>query len=212
MIAALPSSEGQQSPPASGRWERLARRLTAIFAASQAGLLAGLALLLAVRKALFDADVDEVTVDFLSALASSPVETVVGPYGPALGTEVRLLPAYRGWYIANAARRLTRNPLRLEHPQTTEVRFWWLHRAASANRVKRSGQVDTVSRLIGAPNAPAPLLGWQSVLDDKTTPDCRWASGRNFRADRRPPLGWPGTVHPKCRCRAVPPFPGAPTM
>jgi hypothetical protein len=49
------------------------------------------------------------------------------------------------------------------------------------------------------------LVGWHAKLDGRTSPECRAADGANFPANRPPSIGWPGAVHPSCRCR-----PGAP--
>jgi hypothetical protein len=50
------------------------------------------------------------------------------------------------------------------------------------------------------------LLGWSARMDRKTSGECREANGRNFDPSRVPPIGFPGAVHPDCRCRAVRPF------
>lgn len=50
------------------------------------------------------------------------------------------------------------------------------------------------------------LLGWKARLDRKTTADCREADGRNFDPARIPPMGYPGAVHPHCRCVPVKPY------
>jgi hypothetical protein len=44
------------------------------------------------------------------------------------------------------------------------------------------------------------------------TPECRWANGRNYRADQMPVIGFPGAVHARCRCAASFPLPGAPLL
>lgn len=56
------------------------------------------------------------------------------------------------------------------------------------------------------------VLGWFAVRDAVTTADCRWAHGKNFYADRKPTIGYPGAVHVNCRCVPVPPWPGAVVM
>lgn len=52
-----------------------------------------------------------------------------------------------------------------------------------------------------------PLLGWHSKLDERTTPDCREAHGKNFTLTSPPAIGLPGTPHPNCRCAAGAPWP-----
>lgn len=48
------------------------------------------------------------------------------------------------------------------------------------------------------------LMGWLAIQDDRTSPECRDASGRNFNPTTVPTIGYPGSVHPHCRCVAVP--------
>lgn len=49
-------------------------------------------------------------------------------------------------------------------------------------------------------------LGWHATMDERTSAECRQAHGRNFDPQRIPPIGYPGSVHPHCRCRAGAPF------
>jgi hypothetical protein len=66
-----------------------------------------------------------------------------------------------------------------------------------------AARVDSAAMLYGR------LLGWNTVVDSHTTPDCLAADGRNFYADKMPRIGYPGTVHATCRCYPGQPFPGA---
>lgn len=67
------------------------------------------------------------------------------------------------------------------------------------------------------PTTPAPvvtprgraLVGWQARMDSRTSPECAAANGLNFYADRPPAIGYPGAVHPHCRCRPRKPWPNA---
>lgn len=85
----------------------------------------------------------------------------------------------------------------------TEARFYKQHLFAAQQRVAAAAAVD------GAGATWGPVLGWRAVLDSAVTPDCRAADGKNFWADTPPDIGWPGTVHPRCRCHPVRPFRGA---
>jgi hypothetical protein len=49
-------------------------------------------------------------------------------------------------------------------------------------------------------------LGWFTVRDTSTTPDCLHAHGRDFLVSRPPRMGFPGAVHALCRCRPVAPW------
>lgn len=75
--------------------------------------------------------------------------------------------------------------------------------AAVAQEAARVARSD----VSGVFEAPPGLLGWYAVLDDRTSRDCRLANGRNFDPKRVPRIGFPGSVHPACRCRPGPPHP-----
>jgi hypothetical protein len=82
-----------------------------------------------------------------------------------------------------------------------ERRFFQQHLDAMWNRTTAAGKVDMAALEHG------PLLGWLAHKDDRTTPECRKASGMNFYAWAMPAIGFPGTVHAACRCTAVAPWP-----
>lgn len=44
-------------------------------------------------------------------------------------------------------------------------------------------------------------LGWYAKMDSLTSAECRAANGKNFSASRIPAIGYPGSVHPHCRCK-----------
>jgi hypothetical protein len=71
------------------------------------------------------------------------------------------------------------------------------------SRMAAASRVDSASMLYGL------LLGWNTVHDSHTTPECRHADRKNFWADRMPLIGYPGMTHPNCRCWPGPPVPGA---
>ena len=52
------------------------------------------------------------------------------------------------------------------------------------------------------------LLGWYTVRDARTSAECLAADGRNFSASAPPLIGYPGAVHPHCRCYPGPAHPG----
>ncbi len=90
--------------------------------------------------------------------------------------------------------------------QVAQERIYWsMHR--KANR-KRSASADLVSRTAGQTGF-ATILGWSAAMDDRTSAECRAADGRNFYVAKPPMIGYPGAVHPHCRCKPVPPYPGA---
>jgi hypothetical protein len=84
----------------------------------------------------------------------------------------------------------------------TEVRYMQQHLQAQARRNMAAQQVARVWR---ANKKPA-LLGWKAKMDERTTAECRAANGRNFDPRKIPTIGYPGTVHPHCRCVPVKPY------
>lgn len=134
----------------------------------------------------------------------------------------RAEPLYRAAYLLNAAKRLGKayahppaakpgeappSPQEaLQHALEVERRHLISHTQATRQRSSAAAAVDTAARTYG------PLLSWVAQLDDRTTPDCRKAHGKNFRVTSPPRIGWPGSVHPTCRCRPGPPRDGAPVM
>lgn len=74
---------------------------------------------------------------------------------------------------------------------------------AAAKEAKRVARAE----VSGVFEAPSGLLGWYAVLDERTSRDCARANGRNFAPTEVPRIGFPGTVHPACRCKPGPPHP-----
>lgn len=110
---------------------------------------------------------------------------------------------YRAAYLLNAAKRIERSlagDKSLVQAIRDERRYYLQHRDAQSRRAEAARQVDVAAQSFG------PLLGWYSVNDSRSSPECKAADGKNFPADRRPAIGYPGTTHPHCRCRAGLPF------
>jgi hypothetical protein len=84
-----------------------------------------------------------------------------------------------------------------------ERRFYEMHQQAMWNRATAAGKADLAAAEYG------PLLGWNTVIDGRTSPECRAADMHNFYAAAMPRIGFPGAVHPHCRCFPGPPYPGA---
>lgn len=109
---------------------------------------------------------------------------------------------YRAAFIKNALRRIWKAPdkkLALKR----ELDFWKAHIRAGQRRKLMGKRVDFVAKRHGE------LLGWYAKMDDRTSAECRAADGRNFLAFTPPVIGYPGGVHPHCRCVPGPPHPGA---
>jgi len=213
-LSTPPPAEGQQPPPKKGRWAALAAALMVLFGAAMAGTIGGQILMLAVVSVLVGHGVSRPLAVFLAGFAgtSMPLRQSPFPPGPAVKATLADAPFYRAWYVANAVRRLERAGDSEAARAKESLWFRW-HLAAMSNRLARAEQVDMAAASVASVGPSGHrMLGWQAVIDNSTTPECRAANGKNFRADRPPVIGWPGSVHPKCRCRAVAPFRGAPTI
>lgn len=112
----------------------------------------------------------------------------------------------RASYLVNAGRRMSRayrsDGLEgLRKAYEAETRFWAQHLHAAQRRTDAARQVaDAMARISEV------RLGWYATLDERTSPECRRAHGRNFNPKRIPRIGYPGSVHPHCRCRPGVPF------
>jgi hypothetical protein len=138
----------------------------------------------------------------------------VGFYGPATMAMERQNIQRRAAFVVAAARRIG-SDIVAAHSQgrsaatalavsiKRERRFYAQHLMAAWQRSNAGAQVDGEAMTYGL------LLGWHTVRDTRTSAECRQADGRNFYADHMPVIGYPGAVHPHCRCRAGAPFPGA---
>lgn len=112
---------------------------------------------------------------------------------------------YRAAYVVNAAKRVHRGMRSGQSVQVAlraELVNWKRHLEAVQNRRERATQVDAAAARFGA------LLGWGAVMDARTSADCRQANGKNFNAGTKPAIGYPGTVHPHCRCVPRAPWEG----
>lgn len=112
---------------------------------------------------------------------------------------------YRAAFAVNSAKRAQVALSRGSSPaevQAMERRFFLQHMQARAQRMVAAKNVDKMAKKHGN------LVGWYTVIDGKTSPECKAANGTNFEADDRPAIGYPGAVHPECRCYAGKPHPG----
>lgn len=108
----------------------------------------------------------------------------------------------RGWYAVNGLKRIAR----AEDPraQLDKERVYFVsHQKARERRMAAARMIDEATDVYG------PVLGWYAILDERTDADCRNAHGKNFRASKRPRIGYPSTVHLHCRCSPGAPWPNA---
>jgi hypothetical protein len=149
-------------------------------------------------------------------VASWPHEAMEGT-GPAQRWAIRANLTRRASFFLHAARRTQQaivaarskdQPVMaaIRDALATERRFMALHVQASTGRVQAASAVDGAAATYGN------LLGWQAILDDRTSKECRVANGGTFTATKPPIIGFPGAVHPACRCRPVKAHSGAPSV
>jgi hypothetical protein len=156
--------------------------------------------------------------DGVSAVAMRSAVSIVmsfppgqeGFYGPAGRNTARANLLRRASFAVAAAGRLSQDVSRANSARQSvataldagiarERRFYGQHLMAIWNRQKAGSQADSAAMTHGE------LLGWHTVIDAKTSEECRRADGRNFHVGQMPKIGYPGAVHPHCRC-----WPGAP--
>ena len=137
-----------------------------------------------------------------------------GFYGPATMAMERMNLQRRSAFVVAAARRIgvslkdarsrgESQTAALARAVQQERRFYGQHLIATWQRSQAGAQVDSAAMVSGL------LLGWHTTRDTRTSADCLAANGKNFYADHMPVIGYPGAVHPHCRCQAGTPFPGA---
>lgn len=132
-------------------------------------------------------------------------------FNPVMEETIRTNLIRRAQYLLNAARRLQRESdeqraqagasnlsiaKAIAHALKSETRYYQLHLKASHGRELAASKVDIAVAQFGQ------KLGWYTVMDDRATSDCLQANGKNFYANKKPAIGWPGMTHPECRCFA----------
>jgi hypothetical protein len=95
----------------------------------------------------------------------------------------------------------------LDRALAKERRYFDQHLGAERGRREAAARVDLVAKRLGTMT-----LGWYGIKDGRTDGGCLAAIGHNFDATRPPSIGYPGAVHPSCRCRPGPPHAGQPLV
>lgn len=108
-------------------------------------------------------------------------------------------PEFRAAYLVNAVQRLSESDKAHTQNVLGELNNYRKHVRADNQRVYGA------QRLQAAVNSYGPLLGWYSVVDERTTPECLAMNGKNFNPEDPPAAGLPGVTHVNCRCRPGPP-------
>lgn len=137
--------------------------------------------------------------------ATEPTPSLLA-LGPALSATLAGERAYRAAYLVASARRVQAAVDRgvpLREALAAEAPNFRAHVGAQRNRRRAALAVDKAAARHGL------MLGWRARMDSRTSAECAQADGKNFAATQRPLIGWPGSVHPHCRCRPVAAFAGA---
>lgn len=216
LTQAPPQSESEAQKKARTRKDKaLVAAITALLTAGAVGF----GLMVGIRSALIAWGLPIEIASWLADMASTetkPPDLGLGPIGPMQKAEHRQAYAWRAIYVWSAAERLLAAK-DLAHAEKVERGYFYRHVAAEERRDRAAALVDITSKLLGDRTEEQtiehiPLLGWRAVIDNRTTPECKWANGRNFRADSIPIIGIPGSVHFRCRCSAGPALKGAPLI
>jgi SPP1 gp7 family putative phage head morphogenesis protein len=190
--------------------------IASIIAALSVALTAA-ALATALAKIMKAAGIGYLALRAVCILMMSWPESPLEGTGPAQRYMVRQNTLRRAQFMWSACKRVQAavvdarshgEPIRqtVRDALATERRYMTLHIHASTRRVTAATTVD------GASEAYGPLLSWNAVMDSRTTAECRAADGKSFYAATPPAIGYPGTVHPHCRCTPGPPRAGAPIL
>lgn len=123
--------------------------------------------------------------------------------GVAIAQSARTEVLFRAAYVLAASRRVLsalKTGSTHRAAMEPEKRYFEQHLGAMRKRMDSAALADRRARLYGA------KLGWHATLDSRTSPECKEAHGRNFNIGERPAIGYPGAVHPHCRCKPGRPF------
>lgn len=182
----------------------LAALAVAVTAAGLAAALGTLFLAAGIRRPALKA---------AAALMLSWPQSALEGTGPAQRWAVRTNAVRRAQFFLAASRRVQaaadRARSRNEHIGAAiakALKAEWRYQSAMIAMTQK--RVSAASAVDGMAAASGNLLGWQAILDARTSPGCAKANGCNFYADRPPPVvegrpSLPGCAHPACRCIPV---------
>ena len=107
-------------------------------------------------------------------------------------------------FLIASARRITAAMSKGKTPtQAGAVEKTYIGQHDDANDARDQSLLSAQQQMIRG----GPTVGWYAHYDKKTSPACRLASGNNFDAMEGTVIGYPGSVHPHCRCSVGPPHP-----
>jgi hypothetical protein len=114
----------------------------------------------------------------------------------------------RGLMAVNALRRIVtagRLP-DMREQLDKEKDLFSKHRRQARHRTEIYALMDQMARVYGR------LLGFYLDPNENNCAICKEMEGKNFYYYRQPRDGYPGAVHPNCKCSAGAPFPNAPML
>jgi hypothetical protein len=205
MTQPQPPPPGQ--PPPAAAQQNLAVQAAAVLAT--ATTVAGAASVLAPVLAAWGVRA-KVTEAELAIVMGHPPDAE-GFYGPAGTNVARINLMRRAMFLVAGIFRLNGDDSLMRagaeaglwtYALARERRFYGQQLAAGWNRSQSAAQADSAAMMFGT------YLGWYTVVDSRTSRECLEANGRNFWVYRMPRIGYPGMVHPHCRCLPGSPFPG----
>ena len=209
------TATAQQQPPPQAKQPQPAPPLTpaqliAVIIAALTAAVTVAELVTALRIVMKAVGVGVIALAAVAALALSWPHDVLEGTGPASRWAIRTNLLRRAQFFLSACQRVqqaitgarSKNEPVMDAVRAAivaERRYMTQMIAMALRRVSAASTVDGAAAMTG------PLLGWNAVLDSRTTAECRAANGKSFYANKPPSIGYPGTVHPRCRC-----WPGTP--
>lgn len=213
-VTTTPQAPPQQPPPPPAQQQIALALLIAPVLVDAVNVDQAMFMLQQTMSAADAANIADLAIRGALAVAMSLPPDRLGAAGPASLAMIRANTLRRAQFVVASAMRLTRDirearsrgtsvASALAGGITRERRYFGQHVAAMWTRAQAGAKVDSAAGLYG------PLLGWHTVRDARTSPDCLAADRHNFWADAVPLIGYPGAVHPHCRCEPSKPYPGA---
>jgi hypothetical protein len=144
----------------------------------------------------------ELVAHLLDVQTQHPMSTSVG-ITPGAKIAHNAGPVFRAAYLIRALERIQS----ADDPDAqiaAERRHLAQHQGAQVARELGAMRLDAARDAYGR------TLGWYARDDDRVTPECAEADGKNFDTVHPPSIGLPGIgPHHGCRCRPGPPHEGA---
>lgn len=220
-----------QPTPDQGQGQQLVAEIAALLLVAAAASVTAAAIAALFRRRGVKASPEVVTLVLAVTGARTNTQPRQVGRGDVARGQARLEAYYRAAYVLNASQRIQAHVDAAVHE--AEMTAGWDEAEAVLDRRRRNAaeralteasrrersfelaherarrrRLEAAHAVSAAADRWGPVLGWHAHKDDRTTPECFEAHGSNFRVDRPPVIGWPGTLHAgQCRCRPGKPFP-----